>query len=255
MSQANPYQPTTTTPILPTDIRRVKVRPIELMKRGSELISGQYWLFFGVTLIGMLIASAVLFGIIMGPMLVGIYLCFIACERGDVVDFAKLFQGFDSFKESFIATLVIIAATIILMVPLILMFVVAMFVILEPQQNGGNAGPPSIAMFALIFALYVAILFANMLLIMPFLFTFQLIADRNMTGINAVKFSLQGVQRNWLGLLGYLIVLTIVSVVLAMMCYIPLFFFLPISFASLFVLYRDIYPLAPEALPPRPSTF
>lgn len=195
-------------------------------------------------MVGMLIGSAVPFGIIMGPMLVGIYLCFLARERGEVVDFAKLFQGFDSFKESFIATLVIVAATFILMIPLMILFLVAMFFLLEPQQNGGNGGPPSIAIFAMIFALYAVVLIVNMVVVLPFLFTFQLIADRNATGIDAVKLSFQGVRRNLFGLIGYLIVLTIMSVVLAMMCYIPLFFFLPISFASLFVLYRDIYPRA-----------
>lgn len=247
MSQTNPYQPTTATPVKVSDIRKVKVRPFELLQRGYDFISGQYWLFFGLTLVGMLIASAVPFGIIMGPMLVGIYLCFLARERGEIVEFAKLFQGFDSFKESFIATLVIIAATFILIIPLMLVFVVAMLFLVDPQQNGPNGAPP-IAMFALMFLFYAALLIANMMVILPFLFTFQLIADRNVSGIDAVKLSFAGVRRNLFGLIGYLIVVSIVSVMLMMMCYIPLFFFLPISFASLFLLYRDIFPGQSAAL-------
>ena len=242
MSQVNPYQPTTAgIPLSVSNIRKVKIRPIELLQQGYEFIRGQYWLFFAISMAGMLIASAVPFGIIMGPMLVGIYLCFLARERGEVVEFAKLFQGFDSFKESFIATLVIIAASFILIIPLMLLFFVAVFLLVEPQPNGGNA-PPSIAMFALIFSFYAALLVANLLIILPFLFTFQLIADRHVSGIDAVKISFQGVRRNLFGLIGYMIVLTIVSLVLAMMCYLPVLFFLPVSFASLFVLYREIYP-------------
>ncbi|KAA1261546.1 hypothetical protein LF1_40960 [Rubripirellula obstinata] len=242
MSQANPYQPAATTPVYDPEIRRVKVRPFELLQRGYDFISGQYWLFFGLSLVGMLIASAVPFGIIMGPMLVGIYLCFLARERGETVEFAKLFQGFDSFKESFIATLVIIAATFVVIIPLMLVFVVAMMFLIDPQQNGPNDGPP-IALFALMFAFYVVLLLVNMLIVLPFMFTFQLIADRNVSGIDAVKLSLKAVRVNLFGLLGYLIITTVVSIVLMIMCYIPLFFFLPVLFASLFLIYRDIFPL------------
>lgn len=246
MSHANPYQPTVTTPVYAPQIRQVKVQPFELLRRGHDFIREQYWLFFGICLVGMLVASAVPFGIIMGPMLVGIYLCFLARERGETVEFAKLFEGFDSFKESFIATLVIIAATFVVIIPLMLVFVVGMVFLIDPQQNGPNDGPP-IALFALMFAFYVVLLLVNMLIVLPFLFAFQLIADHNVSGIDAVKLSAKAVRLNLFGLIGYLIVTTVVSIVLMMMCYIPLFFFLPVMFASLFLMYRDIFPVDSNA--------
>jgi hypothetical protein len=243
MSESNPYQPSELSPASGIDIRTVHVRPIELLKRGYDFIGDQYWLFFGVTLVGMLIASAVPFGIIMGPMLVGIYLCFLARERGELVEFAKLFEGFDSFKESFIATLIIIAVSMILIIPLMILFFAGLMLVIPSPQDGGNNGSPPIGFFILVFGFYAAMLLVNFIVILPFLFTFQLIADRNVSAIDAVKLSFQGVRRNFMGLIGYLIVLTVVSIVLMMMCYLPLFFFMPISFASLFLVYRDIFPM------------
>ena len=248
MSQVNPYQSTAVTyPLNASDIRKVKVRPFQLLQRGYDLIRGQYWLFFGLSIVAMLISSAVPFGIIMGPMLVGLYLCFLARERGDIVDFEKLFRGFDFFRESFIATLVIVAATFIVILPLMLVFAVVMLFLISPQQNAGNE-PPPILFLSVLLSFYALLLFVNVLIILPFLFTFQLIADRNVTGIDAVKLSFQGVRRNFFGVIGYMIVITIVSLVLTMMCCLPVLFFLPISFASLFVLYRDIYPVSSNHL-------
>ena len=248
MSQVNPYQPSPLTPPSNVDIRKVSIKPIELIKRGHQLIGDRYWLFFGITAIGMLIASAVPFGIIMGPMLVGIYLCFLDQERGVTVDFARLFQGFDSFKESFIATLVIMAASFLIIIPMMMVFFVGMMMVIPVQQNGGNGGEPPMAFFALILGFYAAMLLVNFVIVLPFLFTFQLIADRNVSGIDAVKLSFQGVRRNFVGLIGYMIVIAIVSIALMLMCYLPVLFFLPISFASLFVAYRDIYPVKPTVL-------
>ncbi|MEJ7699458.1 MAG: hypothetical protein WKF71_07405 [Pyrinomonadaceae bacterium] len=49
------------------------IRPVECMKEGWELIKDQYWLIFAITLVGMIIASVVPFGILFGAMMCGIY--------------------------------------------------------------------------------------------------------------------------------------------------------------------------------------
>ena len=50
------------------------VQPIECLKAGWELIKDQYWLFMGVTLVALLIGQLAPFGILMAPMMCGIYL-------------------------------------------------------------------------------------------------------------------------------------------------------------------------------------
>ncbi len=242
MNQANPYAPSMHAPLARLDIRTVKIRPIELLKRGYRMLGDQYWLFLGITVVGMLIGSAVPMGLILGPMITGIYICYGLLERGERVEFSHVFKGFDSFKESFIAYLVILATAMVVVFPMMLiMFAVVFLPIISAGQNGGNAGPsPSLITTMMIF--YPMMLLVNIAVAIPFLFTFQLISDRKMQGMEAVKASLSGVSKNLLGVVWYMIVVTLISVVLACMCYLPVFFFFPISFASIFLLYRDIFP-------------
>ena len=65
----------------------------------------QYWLFVGMTFVAFFIGSAVPFGILMGPMMCGIYLTCFAQRRREPVEFGLLFKGFDFFGPSVIATL------------------------------------------------------------------------------------------------------------------------------------------------------
>jgi len=182
VSQSNPYAPSHSAPHDDLGIRKVKVRVWDLFRRSFRSLGDQYWLFLGITLLGMLIGSAVPMGLIMGPVLVGIYACYIERERTGRADFQTMFKGFENFLE-------------------------------------------------------------------PFLFTFQLIADRNLKGIDAVKLSVQGTLKNFWGVLWCLIVVTFVALLGALMCYLPLFLLMPVTFGVFYVLYRDIYgpvPLLPE---------
>ena len=52
--------------------KRNAVEPIECIKAGFELIKSQYWLFMGISVVGMIIGSVVPLGILMGPMMCGI---------------------------------------------------------------------------------------------------------------------------------------------------------------------------------------
>ena len=74
------------------EIRKVDVRPIALLKAGKNFLGDRYGLFLGITVVGILIGSVVPLGILLGPMMVGIYLCFLIHERGEKVEFADLFK-------------------------------------------------------------------------------------------------------------------------------------------------------------------
>lgn len=56
--------------------QKVPLRPIELLKEGRQLVGEQYWLFVGITFVGMLVGNAVPMAILLGPMMCGIYLCY-----------------------------------------------------------------------------------------------------------------------------------------------------------------------------------
>ena len=103
------------TPNLPS-FNANAVEPVECLKQGWALIKNRYWLYVGVTLVGLLIGSVVPLGILMGPMMCGIYLMLLQEMRGRPTEFSTLFKGFDYFIESLIATLIQFIPVFVLLV-------------------------------------------------------------------------------------------------------------------------------------------
>ncbi len=124
----NPYAPTAVNEPTPG---KVKVRPIQLLQRSFEMIRGEYWLFLGITFVGLLIGSLVPFGILLGPMMVGIFLCFVQRQQTGRTEFGTLMKGFDQFLDAFVATLIMVAASVAVMIPLLVVYfvVLALFVV------------------------------------------------------------------------------------------------------------------------------
>src|SRR5947207_13276000 len=94
----------------------------------------------------MLIAGAVPFGILLGPMWCGIDVCMLRRHDGRRVKFGHLFEGFNYFGPSFVATLFVIVPTIIAVMIIALVYVVAIFGFVVPQAKQGGA--PQSAFFA-----------------------------------------------------------------------------------------------------------
>ena len=95
MSTLNPYTPTTSQSVDDSGIRKVRVRPFNLLRRGYALTGDEFWMFFAITIVGTFIASLVPFGLVAGAMAVGIYLCYLQRERGIGRDllFDHLYKG------------------------------------------------------------------------------------------------------------------------------------------------------------------
>lgn len=174
MSQFNPYEP--------MQSRQISINPIDLYKRSLALMGDQYWLFVAMTFLAILIGSVVPFGILMGPMFVGLYLCFKEREEGRRVEFGKLFQGFDEFVNSLVVTLILIAVSLVVIIPCYIIGGIGMFAILGPGQ--GN-GPPQVnpaALLGFLFGLVLLVSLASLAIYVPFVFAYQLVADRKMGG-------------------------------------------------------------------------
>jgi uncharacterized membrane protein len=201
----------------------------------------QYWLFVAMTFLAILIGSVVPFGILMGPMFVGLYLCFKEREEGRRVEFGKLFQGFDEFVNSLVVTLILIAVSLVVIIPCYIIGGIGMFAILGPGQ--GN-GPPQVnpaALLGILFGLVLLISLASLAIYVPFVFAYQLVADRKMGGGQACSMSFKASLKNLVGVLLFIIFTTIVSMLAAMLCYLPAFLVMPISFGALWILYRDVF--------------
>src|SRR5713226_86091 len=101
------------------------IKPVECVKEAWALIKDQYWLFLGIIFVGVFIGGVVPI-VLIGPMMVGIYICLFRRMRGEPVEFGTLFKGFDYFAQSLIAALIQMIPMVIVLVPFSIIFLVVM---------------------------------------------------------------------------------------------------------------------------------
>ena len=231
------------------------IKPMECVKEGWALIKDQYWLFLGIVVVGMLVGGAVPI-VLIGPMMVGIYLCLFRRMRGEPVEFGNLFKGFDYFAQSLIAALIQMIPMVILIVP----FYIIMFVfMMTSMPRGGRMDPDESARFMFTFfgleLVFVTVIVAVAIVVnIFFMFAFPLIADRGLSGLDAVKLSIKAGKANFGGILLLLLLNAGLGFLGVLACYVGVFFIMPISLASHAVAFRRVFPegLQNFASPPPP---
>jgi len=240
------------------EFRRNAVQPIECIKRGFELIKSQYWLFVGLTIVGLLIGSVVPLGILMGPMMCGIYLALFQTRRGQPIEFGSLFKGFDYFGDSLIATLLHLVPVIVILIPSYMIFL-AFYVgfIVTLSQSHGEPNPAAIVGFlGFLFVFWIVVFVILIVVSIAFTFTYPLIVDRRLSGLNAVKLSIRAAMANFWRLLGLLLVTFLMNLVGALFCYVGALLVAPIGFAAIAAAYEQVFGLGevqPNLPPPPPS--
>lgn len=224
------------------------VRPVECLQEGWRLIKDRYWLFLGITLVGILVGSAGPMAILLGPMMCGIYLCLLARMRGEPVSFELLFKGFDHFAQSLIATLIQIVPVMLLLVPFYFIFFF-MFInnMNRPRRRGA---PPDLAdlypLFIMMGVLVLVAVVVGALVGALFIFTYPLIVEKRLAALDAIKTSLRGAWANLGGILGLILLNMLIGFAGLLLCYIGALLVLPVHYASWAVAYRQVFP--PERL-------
>ena len=244
-------------PIDLPEFRRKAVEPVACIKAGWNLVRNQYWLFVGLSVVGVLIGSVVPFGILMGPMMSGIYLALFKTKRGQAVEFNDLFKGFDYFGDSLIATLLHLVPVLVVFVPSYIVFYIALFFIMP---RNGEPEPRSLFAFFGLFAIFWLVMMVILIIVsVGFTFAYPLIVDRRLSGLNAVKLSIRAAMANFWRVLGLLLLNGLLSIGGVVLCYVGVFLVLPITFAAIATAYEQVFGLAGgEAqphLPPPPPTF
>ena len=247
-----------TTPEIP--YRRQVVEPVNCIKGGWELVKDQYWLFVGMCFVGLLIGGAVPLGILLGPMMCGLYLTFFKKRRGEPIEFGTLFKGFDFFGPSLIATLLHVLPIVAIVVPAYILFYVSMIVSMAAQ--GGNDPNPA-AFFGIMGAFMLFWLFVMVVVIfvsIGFTFAYPLIVDRKLQGFDAVKLSFKAAIANFWRLLGMSVLSGLLSIGGMLLCYVGVFLVFPIVYGAIATAYEQVFGLAGpgenyENLPPPPPTF
>ena len=238
-----------------TEFRTGVIKPVECFKEGWALIKDQYWLFLGIVLVGVFVGGAVPI-VLIGPMMVGIYMCFFRRMRGETVEFGNLFKGFDYFAQGLIAACFQVIPMFIVIVP---MYLIMMVLMMTSAPRHGRMDPDESSMFVLRFlgfelVFVVVMLTVSIIINILFMFAFPLIADRGLSGLEAVKLSIKAGKANAGGILLLMLFNAAVGFLGVLACYVGVFFVMPVSLAAGAVAYRRVFPELSQnfAAPPPP---
>jgi hypothetical protein len=246
------------TPEIP--FRRNAVEPVQCIKGGWETIKNNYWLFVGMTLVAILIGSAVPLGILLGPMMCGLYLSLFKTRRGESIEFGTLFKGFDYFGQSVVAALLHTIPIIAIIIPAYLLFYVSMFVSMAAAGSGDEPNPTAFIGVMVMFGLFwVVVMLVILVITIGFTFAYPLIVDRKLQGFEAVKLSFRAAFANFWRLLGMVLLTSLLSILGLMACYVGMIFVMPIGYAAIAKAYEQVFGLSDgmevSNMPPPPPVF
>jgi len=226
------------------EFNRGVISPMECFREGWQLIKEDYWLFFGITFVGVFIGGMGPMAVLVGPMMCGIYLCLLQQERGKKVTFDMVFKGFEFFAPSLIATLIMVVPIILMVLVLYAFLLIGVFAIIGLHGNN-RQGPPPEQMMAL-FGAYGIGIFLLILASIPlkafFLFIYLLIVDKQVSGWEAVRLSFRAVRGNFGGILGLVLLSECLGFIGFLCCGVGAYLEMPLSFAMFTVAYRQIFP-------------
>ncbi len=211
------------------------ISPVECMKEGWELIKQDYWIFFAISLVGMLIGGISMY-VLVGAMVCGIFYSYLQKIDGKPVVFDQLWKGFQWWLPGLIATIILVVPMFIVLGFIYAPFIAAAVMgskLSESELMGLLLGAVAIDLVFIV----VMICFHTLLM-----FTFPLMVDRNLGAFEAMKTSAKGVWKNLGGIAGFYGVAFVLSLVGALTCGLGTYFVLPIILAGTAVAYRKIFP-------------
>lgn len=219
--------------------QRSAIRPVLCLREAWQLVLDRYGLFLGITIVGLLIAGAVPFGILLGPMMCGLAKCFLAKRRGETVKFDLLFKGFDHFSESLIASMLIFGASLLVILPVMLL---VLFGGVFAAFSAANRATPGIVAALVLAGLgLLLVVFLSLFIGALFAFTFPLIADRGMKGTEALKLGAKAALANLGGLLGLGVLTFLLSCAGLCCCYVGVFLVAPFTMGAQFIAYEQVF--------------
>ena len=230
------------------------IKPVECIKEGWALIKDDYWLFFGISIVGILIGGMVPI-VLLGPMMAGIFLCLFQRRQGQQVEFGLLFKGFDYFVPGLIVTVLKMIPVFVLLIP----YWIFLFGVMATMPRGQHPSPEDaqrfvLSMFGFEIIFFVVVMVVSILIEIFFMFAYPLVADRKLSGMDAVKLSFRAGKANFGGVLGLLVLNAVLSLLGVLCCIIGVYFYLPVAFASQAIAFRRVFPEIHQgfAAPPPP---
>lgn len=211
------------------------IKPVECFREGWAAIKSDYWTFFVVSLLGLLIGG-MSFYVLLGAMMCGIFYSLLRKIDGQAASFDDLWKGFDYFLPSFLVTIVLVA-------PMLMVFGIVYAPLIAAAMMGNRLeSNEMLTLFAGALALDVVLVFVVTCFHTLLIFAFPLIADRNLTARQALTTSARAVWHNLSGVAGLFAVGIVLSLFGIITCGIGMYFVMPILLADYAVAYRKVFP-------------
>jgi hypothetical protein len=222
------------------------ISPIACYKEGFALIKEKYFLFLGICVAGVLLASFGPMGLLLGPMMCGIYGCLLAHMRGEEVGFDALMKGFEVFLPSWIVALIQIVPLMLISIPLTILSLAPVFyqIVTEAPHSHGEFNPMISSAFFITFAIHMVVLMiASAVVHALFMFAYPLVMERKLEGLAAVKLSLRAARANLTGVFGIALLGLLLGLGGMLLCYVGAILVLPLQYAAWAVAYRKVFPV------------
>jgi uncharacterized membrane protein len=228
-----------------------------------NMVKQDYWLYFGITIVSILMVACIPCAnfFIAGPIAVGVYYVFLRAMSGEQVEFGMMFKGFERFVPAMIVGLVQSLPGIIWTI-IDYSVNITRFLALRGDRGMGDFYQSREAVFAGLSGLYLA--FALLFMVVSvlwgitFFFAIPLLAEHDLTPVEALKLSAKAAWSNVGGLV-VLIILYIPIVLLSILALcVGIFFVVPILYAANAFAYRQVFPLIHQQFnttPPPPTAY
>lgn len=216
------------------------IRAVDCLREAWDLIKGEYWPLFAVSIVGGLIAGFTLY-VLLGAMVCGIFTCYLKKIDGEgPVNFDDLWTGFKYLGPSALAT-------VFFAVPIVVYFVVTFVTLYSPLITAALMGERTdqsvfLGMFAAALVVDVIVAIAMTCIHSLMIFTFPLIIDRKLSSWDAIKLSARAALKNVGGIAG-LIGVNFGLIVLGLLAFCAgIYFAIPVMTATSLVAYRKVFP-------------
>ena len=179
------------------------IRPVECVREAWELVKGDYWMLFAVSIVGALIGGISMY-VLIGAMVCGIIYCYLKVIDGEKFVFDDLFTGFKFFWPSLLVTIAFV-------VPIVLWATIMFITIYLPIIMAAVMGPKGndsviLGSFAVGFVIDIVVALIMITIHSLLMFAFPLIVDRGLSSWDSMKLSARAVLKNMGGISGLIAV-------------------------------------------------
>ncbi len=240
-----------------TEFYRGAISPGDCVSNGWNLVSQNFGLFLGVSILGMILAGCIpcvsLF--ISGPIIAGVYYVFLRQMNGEQVDFGMMFKGFEVFVPAMVIGLIMAIPEIIGQGIRISINVADIGI--QSQGDGRYAGlSAGLAILAVIVGLLVIVV--GFVIRISLFFALPLIVEKNMGVGDAIKLSASAGWANFGGIFLLSILEGLMAIAGILVFCVGIFFVIPIIYAANAFAYRQVFPQTNQPgynAPPPPTDY